>query len=268
MAADSLLVDERDAVTWLTLNRPDRLNALDAGMIEGLLEVLPRLDADPGVRVIVLTGAGRGFCAGADVGDLAAAADDGVSGLRPPALRQRLRHGSVRLAKALLDLETPVVAAVNGACAGAGFGIALSADFLVARSDAVFSVAFVRRGLVPDYATTFLLPRISGLGVARRLCLLGDVVPAREASGMGFVHEVVDADGFAQAVAALAGRLAAGAAAAQGLTKRLLADAFEVDGALAVDREFSAQALCLSSADAAEGARAFLEKREPRFTGR
>lgn len=265
MTHEAIRVDSEGAVAWLTLARPHVLNALNATMIGELLTVLPELDDAPHVRTIVVTGEGRGFCAGADVAELADVAAGAQTG--PAAVRQRMREGSLRLAKTLLDLETPVIAAVGGPCAGAGFGIALAADFLIARSDATFSVAFVRRGLVPDYATTYLLPRICGLGVARQLCLLGEGVSAREGQAFGFVHDVADGDAFVDAVTRLAQRLASGATVALGLTKRLLATSFEVDSTMALDREFTAQALCFSSADALEGASAFLEKRDPRFTG-
>lgn len=270
MPTDSASTDTLDLtaagdVTRITLNRPHVLNALNSAMVKDLTGLLPQLDSDPDVRCIVVTGAGRGFCAGADVADLAAAASGDAT--LPPANRQLMRHGSVRLAKAFMNLETPLIAAVNGPCAGAGFGIALAADFLVARSDASFSVAFVRRGLVPDYATTFLLPRIAGLKVARELCLLGDNIPADDQRATSFVHQVVAPEEFDDAVVSLAARLAGGAGVALGLTKRLLGSSFEVDHAMALDREFTAQALCFSSADAVEGATAFLEKREPVFGG-
>ena len=265
MAYETLIVEARATVAWLTLNRPGVLNALNATMTRELADALGALDADPAVRAIVLTGAGRGFCSGADVAGLSAAASGAQTG--PSANRRRMRQGPMRLATTLLALETPVIAAVNGPCAGAGFGIALAADFVVARRDAVFSVTFVRRGLVPDYATTFLLPRVCGLRVARELCLLGDRVSAEEGRAAGFVHQVVAEEAFADAVTSLAQRLAAGAGMALALTKRLLLQSFETDSAVALEREFAAQALCFATNDAREGAAAFTEKRDPEFTG-
>lgn len=250
----------------VTLDRPERLNALDEAMAGELLGLLTEARHDDGVRALVLTGAGRGFCAGADVGDIAAAAADGD--LSPAGLRQSLRRRNVPLALALLGFDKPVVAAVNGPCAGAGIGIALACDLLVASEAATFSVAFVRRGLVPDYATTFLLPRLVGLRVARELCLLGDRFDAARAERLGLVTEVVAPAALLPTAHAYARRFAEGAGVALRLTKQLLSDPFQGDAAAALEREFTAQALCLASEDAVEGARSFLEKRPPRFAWR
>jgi len=236
-------------------------------MARDLDGVLQDAEGDETVRVLILTGAGRGFCAGADVGGLAETAGGG-SDAGPAALRQEMRRGWVRLATTLLELEKPVVAAVNGPCAGAGMGLALSCDIVVASAEANFSVAFVKRGLVPDAATTFLLPRLVGLRAAKELCLLGDRLDAAGAERLGLVTRVVPADALMETAEGYARRLAEGAGAAQRLTKRLLQSAFEHDVATALDREFTAQAICLVTDDAHEGAMAFLEKRAPRFTGR
>lgn len=253
-------------VLTVTLDRPERLNALNEELTGALLGLLSEARDDDGVRALVLTGAGRGFCAGADVGDIAAAAADG--GLGPAALRHSLRRRNVPLALALLGFDKPIVAAVNGPCAGAGIGIALACDLVVVSEAASFSVAFVRRGLVPDYATTFLLPRLVGLRVARELCLLGDRIDAARAERLGLVTEVVAPEALLPTAHAYAQRFAEGAGVALRLTKQLLGEAFQGDAAAALDREFTAQALCLASEDAIEGARSFLEKRPPRFAWR
>ena len=258
-------VATRERVATVTLDRPERLNAIDAAMTVELDAVLRELEEDSSVRAIVLTGRGRGFCSGADVTDLAAAADRPDQG--PADLRAMMRD-SIRLTRTLLDLETPLVAAVNGPCAGAGVGLALAADVAVAAENASASVAFVGRGLVPDYATTFLLPRVVGLGTARRLCLLGETLGAREAAEDGLYSRVVADEQLASEADGLAARLASGPTVALGLTKRLLAEAFELDRHTALDREFTAQALAFTTADAAEGAAAFFAKRPPQFQGR
>lgn len=255
-------------VATVTLDRPAQLNALDATLTTELLELLTALDGDPGVRAIVLTGAGRGFCAGADVAELAAAATEQQGGLRPAAVRAALRDAPSRLARLLLQLETPMVAAVNGPCAGAGIGLALACDFVLAAEDAIFSVVFVQRGLVPDYGTTWLLPRLIGLRRARELALLGERLSAAQAEELGLLTGVVAPDELLGEAEALARRLAEGPGVALGLTKRLLAEAMELDHATAIDREFTAQALCFASDDALEGAAAFLERRPPRFRSR
>lgn len=259
-----LRLDRADHVLTVTLNRPERLNAIDTALGDELLDLLTAVERDDDVRAVVLTGAGRGFCAGADVGDLAFAAGAGD----PAGMRRLMRRKSVPLAQKLLDMEKPLVAAVNGPCAGAGVGVALACDIVVASTAATFSLAFVRRGLVPDYASTFLLPRLVGLRAARELCLLGDSVDAERAAALGLTTAVVAASDLMDVAGEYARRLATGPAVALGLTKRLLAGSFEVDAATALDREFTAQALCFASADAAEGAAAFLEKRQPNFVGR
>lgn len=249
-------------VTTVTLDRPEVLNALNASMMSDLRALLEELEHDDATRVVILTGAGRGFCSGADLADIASAAGDDHG---PAALRQRMRAGSVRLARTLAEFDKPLIAAVNGPCAGAGAGIVLACDFALAAPGATFAFTFVQRGLVPDYATTFWLPRLVGLREARRLCLLGDRVTAEEAAHVGLVDSVVPAETLLEAAHALGRRLADGAGVALRLTKRLLLDSFDLDQATALDREFTAQAICFSSADAAEGARAFLEKRPATF---
>lgn len=266
MELTCLALDVVDHVATVTLDRPDQLNALDRRATAELHDLLAQLDADGDVRAIVLTGAGRGFCAGADVGDLAAAASGADGALRPAAMRDAMRGGSARLARLLLELETPMVAAVNGPCAGAGIGLALSCDFVLAADDAVFSVVFIRRGLVPDYGVTWLLTRVVGLRKAKELALLGERLTAAEADELGLLTKVVERAVLLEEAQGLARRLAEGPGVALRLAKRLLNDAPEIDHATAIDREFTAQAICFASSDALEGATAFLEKRDPRFT--
>lgn len=265
LAGETVAVDVDMGVATVTLWRPEKLNAIDATMQRELEDALRGLDADADVRAIVLTGAGSSFCAGADVSALAGHAGGEA---RPPELRQAMRHGSRRVAATLLDLETPLVAAVRGHAAGAGVGLALAADVVVAAEDATFTVAFARRGLVPDYGVTFLLPRLVGLRAARELCLLGEAVTAPRAAELGMVSRVVPADDVPDAAAEVAARLASGPTAALGLTKRLLLSSFDHDVNTALDREFTAQALAFSGEDAAEGAASFLERRPPDFSGR
>ena len=268
MTAEVLHTAHDGGVTTLTLHRPAALNALDAGLTTALTDALARADADDEVGAIVLTGAGRGFCAGADLGELAATLD-AESGHRPSAaaLHAVIREGSLPLAHQLLALRTPLVAAVHGPCAGAGMALALAADVVLAAPNARFTVAFVRRGLVPDYGVTWLLPRLVGLRTARELCLLGEPFDADAAQRMGLVTRLVAADALAAEADRVAAALAAGPRTAQRLTKQLLAGSDQLDAASAADAEFAAQTICLASDDAAEGAKAFLEHREPRFTG-
>ena len=260
-----------DGVLTLRLNRPDALNALTQELAAALREALAEAERDDSVRSVVLRGGGRGFCAGADLSDIAAefALATPEGGVPPAAaVLEAVRAHSVPLVDTLLHFSKPLVAAVHGACAGAGLGVALAADVIVAAEDAVFTSVFMRRGLVPDYGVTHLLPRLVGLRLARELCLLADGVPAEEALRMGLVSRVVPAGELEAAALAVARRFAEGPAVALRLTKRLLAETFELDARQAVEREFAAQALCLTTADAVEGVLAFLQKRPPSFTGR
>lgn len=269
MSDDGPLRTHRDgAVTTLTLNRPQSRNALDAALTHALVGALDEADADDGVGALVLTGAGGAFCAGADLAEIGAAL--GASeGERPSAAAVHgvMRERPMPLARRLLSLRTPLVAAVDGPCAGAGVALALAADVVLAGEDAWFSVAFVRRGLVPDYGLTWLLPRLVGLRAARELCLLGEPVDAGEAHRLGLVSRVVGGDALAGEAAGVAARLAAGPRTAQRLAKQLLATADRLDPDAAIEAEFAAQTVCFGTDDALEGARAFFEKREPRFTG-
>jgi 2-(1,2-epoxy-1,2-dihydrophenyl)acetyl-CoA isomerase len=265
VSPEHVQVHTADGVTTVTLDRPHALNALNQQMTAELVELFADLATDERTRAVILTGAGRGFCAGADVGDLAELAG---ADLRPGEMRRLMLAGSGRLARALHGFEKPIVAAVNGPCAGAGVGLALAADFLLAASDATFSIVFAHRGLVPDYGVTYWLPRIVGLQRARELCLLGERLLAEEAAAAGLVTRVVAPEELLREAGRLGARLAAGAGTALGLTRRLLNDSFDSDYLTASDREWSAQALCFASADAAEGAMAFLEKRPAQFRGR
>ena len=255
-------VETKDWITTVTLRRPDALNALDEEMTLALVSLFEQLNEDEATRVIILTGEGRAFCAGADVGAMAQRVGDG----RPADFLQVARRASAKLARTLYQLDKPLVAAVNGAAAGAGASIAITADVTVMADSAMLSFLFVHRGLVPDYAATWLLPRLVGLRTARRLCLFGERITADEALRLELADRVVQPAALLDEATLIAEQLARGAGVALRLTKRLLGESFEHDHASAVDREFTAQALCFASADAAEGMTAFLEKRPPEFT--
>lgn len=268
---EPLQVHHDGGVTTLTLQRPQALNALDGALTAALIDALDEADADDDVGAVVLTGSGRGFCAGVDLGQLAGALGaESEAGGRPSAgvVHALIREGSLPLARRLLGLRTPMVAAVHGPCAGAGVALALAADVVVAAENATFSVAFVRRGLVPDYGVTWLLPRLVGARAARELCLLGDTLDAGAADRLGLVTRVVAGEALASEASGLAGRLAAGPRLAQRLTKQLLAGSDQLDPQAAIEAEFAAQTVCFATDDAVEGTRAFLDKREPRFTDR
>ncbi len=259
----TLLVDHDPAtgVTTLTLNRPDRLNALTTESGRDLEAALTEVRDDPSVGAVVLTGAGRAFCAGGDLKTLGVLAD-------APMAARELLLGLHRAVLAMTDLEKPVVAAVNGDAAGAGFNLALAADLIVASTEARFIEAFVRIGLVPDMGGAFFLPRLVGPHRAKEWILLGDTVPAAQAHRLGVVNRLAAPDAVLPAARELAARLAAGPRRAIGLAKQMVNRAATGDLRAALDHEAQAQPLMFQTADFREGARAFAEKRPPAFTGR
>ena len=262
VSASVLAVSRDGGVLTLTLNRPDRLNSLNTELLSALLSALSVARDDDEVRAVVLTGAGRGFCAGADLTDSSLRGTDAG-----PAVRAHLQTLYTPLILGLRALEKPVVAAVNGVAAGAGMSLALACDLRIAAESAYFLQAFVRIGLVPDAGSTWFLPRLVGMGKAMELAMLGDRVPARDALGLGLVNRVVPDDQFAAAVAELATRLAEGPRSL-GLIKRALHLSPQSDLLTQLAHEEDLQALAAATSDSVEGVAAFLEKRPARFRGR
>jgi len=257
-----LLSARSGGVLTLTLNRPERLNSLDGELLAALLEALQEAQDDAAVRCIVLTGAGRGFCAGVD---LTQAALHGRSASE--SVREHLQGQYAPLITLIRELEKPVVAAVNGVAAGAGMSLALACDMRVAAASATFIQAFVRIGLVPDAGSTYFLPRLVGMGRAMELAMLGERVSAADALACGLVNRVVADESLADAVAELAGRLAAGPRSL-GLIKRALYLSLESDLRTQLAHEEDLQALAAATEDFVEGVGAFLEKRAAEFRGR
>ncbi len=261
-ATDVLAVSRDGGVLTLTLNRPDRLNSLDEALLAALLDGLDTARRDDAVRALVITGTGRGFCAGADLAQPAmSGADVGTT------VRRHLQEWYAPLVTGLRELEKPVLASVNGVAAGAGMSLALACDLRIAAESASFIQAFVRIGLVPDAGSTYLLPRLVGMAKAMELAMLGDRLSAADALAAGLVTRVVPDASLAAATAELAGRLAAGPRSL-GLVKRALYLSMEGDLRSAMAREEDLQALAATTADFAEGVAAFLEKRPARFQGR
>jgi 2-(1,2-epoxy-1,2-dihydrophenyl)acetyl-CoA isomerase len=259
---------ERDdrGVATLTFDRPEKKNAINAAMWREILEVLDRVEETPDIRALVLTGAGDAFTSGADLspGELGSVADGGGGGLGP-AVRAMRTVG--RTALRLHELHTPTIAAVNGVAAGAGCNLALGCDLIVAADTARFSEIFARRGLALDAGGSWLLPRLVGLHRAKQLAFLADLVSAQEAEQLGLVNWVVPAAELPGFVADLAGRLAALPPVPVQVIKRQLNQSFSVSMAEALEFEDLVQAANFGSRDTAEAMRAFLERREPRFTG-
>ena len=249
-------------VAWVTLNRPAARNALNDAMRETLLAIVNDARTNPDIRALVLTGSGKGFCTGADLGGRGG----GPSG--PGAARELMRTRSQRLIRALWELEKPIIAAVNGVAAGLGAHLAFACDLIIAASDARFIEVFVRRGIAVDGGGAFLLPRLIGLAKAKELVFFGDDLSADEALRIGLANKVVPPEELAQAARQWAERLAQGPTHAIGMSKRLLNRSLDSDLETALEEEALVQCLVTQSADTQEGMRAFAEKRKPVFTGR
>ena len=261
MTYKCLLHEIKDGIATLTLNRPERLNALGDTLRDDLLDAVTRASADPDVRVIVLTGAGKGFCSG---GDVKAMHERGAE--RPVA--EKIAPQRDRTVLALRDAPQPVIAAVNGAAAGAGMNLALACDLRIASTAARFSQAFVKRGLHPDWGGTYFLPRAVGMARAAELIFTGDVIDAEEALRIGLVSRVVAPEALMPAVGELAAKIAAGPPVAIRLAKRALYHNADCDLRQALEFETFAQNVCYETEDAREGIRAFVDKRPPAFRGR
>jgi len=258
-----LLVQRRDAVLVIALNRPDVLNAFNRRMADELVAALRDAAGDAGVRAVLLTGSGRGFCAGQDL-----AAVLPVEGEPAPDLGDVVRDQYNPVVRAIRTLEKPVVCAVNGVAAGAGANLAFACDLVVASEDALFIQSFARVGLIPDSGGTFILPRIVGLQRAAALTMLGEKLPAARAKEWGLVYDVVPHAVLGETSFDLAHRLAELPTRGLGLAKRGFNAAFgnSLDEQLALEETLQREAG--RTADYAEGVRAFVEKRAPNFQGR
>lgn len=257
MSGAPVLAEHRDGVLWLTLNRPERRNALDTPMAEALRAELDGVARAKTARAVVLTGAGDAFCAGGDLSNKAAF-DNGF-------LHWMRQIGE--LVVQLHHLAVPTVAAVNGPAYGLGANLALACDLTFAAEKATFCEVFSLRGLAVDGGGTWLLPRLVGAKRAKELAFLGDRLSAAEALEFGLVNRVVPDGDLGKAVIEVAQRLATGATLALSLTKAMLNRAFGLTLEEAVEDEARSQAVCVASADAREGFAAFVERRPPEFTG-
>jgi 2-(1,2-epoxy-1,2-dihydrophenyl)acetyl-CoA isomerase len=255
--------ERADGVATLTIDRPERKNAITGEMWNGLVGVFDDVSTSGVDRVLVITGAGDAFCSGAD---LSGAADDG-GGTRGAGASVASMRIVGRAALRLHELPIPTIAAVNGVAAGAGCNLALGCDLIVASDRARFTEIFSKRGLALDFGGSWVLPRLIGLHRAKQLAFLAEIIDAAEAERIGLVNRVVPHDDFEKEVAALAARLAAQPPLQLAVIKRQLNDAIGRTMAEAVELEAIAQSLMFTSRDTAEAMLAFLEKREPRFTG-
>lgn len=264
MSEPKVLVDTRGAVRVVTLNRPASLNSFSGALHAELLAALEAAAADTAVRAIVVTGAGRGFCAGQDLGDAAmVASTDGA-----PDVGAVIERYYRPLALRVQAMPVPVIAAVNGVAAGAGASFALGCDIVLAARSAVFVQAFSKIGLVPDCGGTWLLPRLVGRARALALAMTGDKLPAEEAERIGLIWRAVDDAALLDQAIALAERLAAMPSRALAETRRTMDAASTMGYADALALEASVQRELGRAHDFAEGVAAFLAKRAPRFSDR
>jgi enoyl-CoA hydratase/carnithine racemase len=264
MTYECLLYEVKDGIATLTLNRPERLNALGGTLRQDLHDAVTRAGADPEVRVMVVTGAGKGFCSGGDV----KAMGEAKAGQRERPLLEKIAPGRDRTLLAMREAPQPIIAAVNGAAAGAGMNLALGCDLRIASTNAKFTQAFVKRGLHPDWGGTYFLPRVVGMAKACEMIFTGEVIDAAEALRLGIVSRVVAPEELLPTAYDLARRIAAGPPVAIRLAKRSLYANEDLDLRGALQMETMAQNICFETEDATEGIRAFGEKRAPIFKGR
>lgn len=264
-----ILFDVDAGVARITINRLARRNAITRANRDEMIALLDQCADRVDVRVVVLTGTGDAFCTGADLGAPIAQpfrpadAPDRIAG----EVARGIRTNAQRLITSIMDCEKPIIAAVNGVAAGMGVHVALACDLVIASDDASFVEVFVRRGLVPDAAATYLLPRLIGPQKAKELFFLGDAVSAADAHAIGLVNRVVPAADLDAAVTAWTDRLAVGPTRSIAMCKALVNRSFDMDRDSALAAEALAQDLNMTTADANEGVRSFVERRKPTFRG-
>lgn len=262
---ESLRFEVDAGLAWLTLDRPAARNAIDDELRCALLDALHRVATEPAIRAVVLTGTGEVFCPGADLWGGRRQTQDLT---HPGTARAMMKQNSQRLLRAILDLEKPIVAAVNGTAAGLGAHLALACDLVVMAAEARLIEVFSRRGLAIDAAGAYLLSRLVGLLRAKELVFFGDDLPASDALRLGLCNRVVPRAELAASAREWGVRLAQGPTVALGLSKRLLERAYTSSLDTCLEEEALAQSLVARSEDMAEGVKAFSERRPPVFKGR
>jgi 2-(1,2-epoxy-1,2-dihydrophenyl)acetyl-CoA isomerase len=260
MNYETIILEKKDSVATLTLNRPEKLNALNMKMAEELESAVAEIVKDRDVRTLIITGAGRGFCSGADVGDMAQAA--------APVETRYWTQRAHNIILALTNLEKPVIAKVNGVAVGIGCSLALSADIVIASENARFSMIFSRIGLIPDGGSLFHLPRLVGPAKAKELIFTAKIVDAKEAERIGLINKAVPANKLDNAVNKLAKQLAGGPTVAFGMAKKIINKGLNMDLSSVLECEAFGQTIAGTTEDAREGVMAFLEKRKAEFKGR
>lgn len=258
-----ILTETSNHITTITLNRPEKLNAFSGTMREDLAAALDSAAADAGVRVVVITGAGRAFCSGGDVEYMSRLQRERATGDF-----MRLLDAGKRIVTTIRAMPKPVIASINGVAAGAGCNLALACDYRIASSEAKLAQSFVKIGLHPDWGGTYFLPRLVGPSRAMEIMMTGRLVSADEASSIGMVDRLVAPDALSAETAKLASAIASGPPGAIAAIKSAVYDAFTNDLAAQCDLEARNQTAAFLSDDSAEGMAAFFEKRPPKFAGR
>jgi 2-(1,2-epoxy-1,2-dihydrophenyl)acetyl-CoA isomerase len=260
---DVLIYEVDGGVATITFNRPDALNALDESLSDAAIKALEQAATDLAVRCVLITGAGRAFCSGADLQEAKKRIAEGGN-LQPSEILRR-RYNPIILS--IVNMEKPVIAAVNGVAAGAGASVALACDYRVGSDQARFMQAFIKIGLVPDAGANYFLPRFVGYTKALEMAMSGDVVDAQTALELGLVNKVVPHDQLMDEARALAQRFAEGPTKAYGLTKKTMRFGATYDLEAVLDFEPDLQDQAALTADTMEGITAFVEKRPPKFKG-
>lgn len=261
MPFETVLLDIKDEIAKLTLNRPDKLNSFNKQQLLDIHAAMREIIEDGTVRALIVTGAGRAFSSGADLGARAIEAN-------PKDPEQRMRDFWLPAFYMIREAKMPTIAAVNGVCAGAGVSMALSCDFVIAIRSSYFLQAFVNVGLVPDMGATWFVPHRVGDARAKQLLMLGEKLPAEQAQEWGLIYKVVDDDKLMEEATALAKKLAGGPTRTYAMIRELLRVSWQNELPAQVELERKTQAQATQTADANEAITAFLEKRTPKFTGR
>ena len=255
----NVLLEKSNGIATITMNRLEALNSLHPVMVEKLVERLREMENDPGVKVVILTGAGKAFCAGGDLPYLEKL-DNPVAGRDYIVLAGKLNT-------AIKNLPKPVIAMVNGGAAGAGFNLALACDLIFCAKSARFAQSFAKIGLIPDCGGHYFLPRAVGIHKAKELMFTADLIDATTAQNLGFVNQVVEDENLQEATFQFAQKLAAAAPIALSFIKKILNQGSELSLEGILELEASLQSVCLQTKDNKEGIKAFKEKRKPVFTG-
>lgn len=264
MSFETIILKKDEHVTTITMNRPDKMNALNRTMLFELIAAIDDVNSDKDVRVVILTGAGKVFCSGADVSD--GGKSSGLAGT-PVQTHRNLRESYQGVSLGLQRLEKPTVAMINGAAVGAGCDFAFACDLRVGSEKAKFRNSFVKVGLIPGGGGTWLYTRLLGLGRGLEFMFTGDFLEAEEALRIGVLNKLVPVDQLESATMELARKIAANPPIAVRLSKMLAYRALEMDLESALELSAACQSIALSSDDHREGVNAFMEKREPRFKG-